>query len=206
MTACASLCATYAQEAKTCFVNMPDSLTLLTAVNRADCIDFLESNMKAEVTNRLNGKSTMTVLTPDYIHVQTTAQSTWQMKLLTVNDTTKVICTITTVSAPASDSHIRFYTTDWKELDSSSFLPALPTLEEFITATDTEDESYAYRDARRQADILFLKAELSPTAETLTLILTTPEYMEKEAAETLRPYLRPPFIYHWDTGKFVVRK
>ena len=37
-----------AQLAKTCFTKMPDSLSpLLTAVNRADCIDFLESKMKA---------------------------------------------------------------------------------------------------------------------------------------------------------------
>ena len=42
-----------AQEAKTCFKNMPDSICpLLSAVNRADFIDFLESKMKAEVTNR----------------------------------------------------------------------------------------------------------------------------------------------------------
>ena len=33
-----------AQEAKTCFKNMPDSICpLLSAVNRADFIDFLES-------------------------------------------------------------------------------------------------------------------------------------------------------------------
>ena len=36
------------QEAKAVFVSMPDSLSpLLTAVNRADFIDFLESKMKA---------------------------------------------------------------------------------------------------------------------------------------------------------------
>ena len=71
-----------AQLAKTCFTNMPDSLSpLLTAVNRADFIDFLESKMKAEVTNRFGGKSEMTELTPDYIRVQVTPQSTWQMKL-----------------------------------------------------------------------------------------------------------------------------
>ena len=35
-----------AQEARTLFVNMPDSLSpLLSAVNRADCIDFLDSKM-----------------------------------------------------------------------------------------------------------------------------------------------------------------
>ena len=78
-----------AQLAKTCFTNMPDSLSpLLTAVNRADFIDFLESKMKAEVTNRFGGKSEMTELTPDYIRVQVTPQSTWQMKLLSVNDST----------------------------------------------------------------------------------------------------------------------
>ena len=47
-----------AQEAKTLFVNMPDSLSpLLTKVNREDCIDFLESKMKAQVRSeeqRLN--------------------------------------------------------------------------------------------------------------------------------------------------------
>ena len=46
-----------AQEAKTCFKNMPDSICpLLSAVNRADFIDFLESKMKAEVTNSFGGK------------------------------------------------------------------------------------------------------------------------------------------------------
>ena len=34
-----------AQEAKTVFVNIPDSLCpLLSSVNRADCIDFIESS------------------------------------------------------------------------------------------------------------------------------------------------------------------
>ena len=79
--ACAWMCSLQAQEAKTFFKNMPDSLSpLLTAVNRADCIDFLESKMKAEVTNRFGGKSEMTELAPDYIRIQMTPQSSWQMK------------------------------------------------------------------------------------------------------------------------------
>ena len=41
------------KEARTVFVQMPDSiLPLLTEVNRADCIDFLDSHMRAQVTNR----------------------------------------------------------------------------------------------------------------------------------------------------------
>ena len=65
-----------AQEAKTLFVNMPDSLSpLLTKVNREDCIDFLESKMKAQVENRFGKKSEMTDLSKDYIRMQMSAQS-----------------------------------------------------------------------------------------------------------------------------------
>ena len=41
-----------AQDARTVFINMPDSLMpLLTKVNREDCIDFLDSKMRAQVKN-----------------------------------------------------------------------------------------------------------------------------------------------------------
>ena len=43
----------HAQDMKTLFIAMPDSIApLLTKVNREDCVDFLASNMKAEVKNR----------------------------------------------------------------------------------------------------------------------------------------------------------
>ena len=84
-----------AQEAKTVFVNIPDSLCpLLSSVNRADCIDFIESKMKAQVTNRFGGKSEMTELSPDYVSLQMSDASNWQMKLLPLNDTTKVVCAV----------------------------------------------------------------------------------------------------------------
>ena len=55
-----------AQDLKTLFVALPDSLSpLLTEVNRADFGDFLESGMKAEVKNRFGNMSEMTKLTSD---------------------------------------------------------------------------------------------------------------------------------------------
>lgn len=56
----------------------------------------------------------MTDLSKDYIRMQMTPETTWQMKVLALNDTTNVICTVATACAPACDSSIRFYTTDWK--------------------------------------------------------------------------------------------
>lgn len=193
-----------AQEAKTCFVNMPDSVCpLLSAVNRADCIDFLESKMKAEVTNTFGGKSQMTVLTPDYIRMQLTTRSVWQMKLLAVDDSTKVICTVSTVNAPVADSHVSFYTTQWQPLSIEAYLPAFPTLDDFILpATDTTDV-YSYQDAVRQADMRLMRMELSPKDASLTFKLTTPDYMDKETADKLKPFIRRPIVYVWKQGKFV---
>ncbi|WP_300901749.1 DUF3256 family protein [uncultured Bacteroides sp.] len=194
--ACIWMCSLQAQEAKTCFINMPDSLSpLLTSVNRADCIDFLESKMKAEVTNRFEGKSEMTALSSDYISMQVTSQSSWQMKLLATSDTTKLICVVSTACAPGCDSSVRFYTTDWKELPASSYLP-LPVSDDFLDLPDSL-QSYKVRDAAEQADMLLMKAGLSAEDDSLVFTFTTPDYMDKEAAAKLKPYLRRPVVYVW---------
>lgn len=200
--ALAWMCSLQAQEAKTYFKNMPDSLCpLLTSVNRADCIDFLESKMKAEVTNRFGGKSEMTELTPDYIRLQMTPQSSWQMKLLATSDSTKLICTVSTACAPACDSDVHFYTTRWEELPAASFL-TLPEMKDFLAIPDTLQD-YEIKDAGEQADMLLMKADLSGKDDALTFTFATTDYMNKEAAEKLKPYLRQPVVYDWKESKFV---
>ena len=194
--------ALWAQEAKTLFVNMPDSLSpLLTKVNREDCIDFLESKMKAQVENRFGKKSEMTDLSKDYIRMQMSSQSTWQMKVLALNDSTNVICTVSTACAPACDSSIRFYTDDWKPLTASLFI-TLPVMGDFLNTPDSAGV-YEFDEARRSADILLMKADFNKENTELTLTLTTPDYMSKETAEKLKPFLRRPVVYHWKNGAFV---
>ena len=173
------------------FVNMPDSLSpLLTKVNREDCIDFLESKMKAQVENRFGKKSEMTDIGKDYIRMQMSAQSTWQMKVLALNDSTNIICTVSTVCAPACDSSIRFYTDDWKPLTTSLFI-TLPLMDDFLNAPDSTGV-YKFDEARRSADMLLMKADFNKENTELTLTLTTPDYMSKETAEKLKPFLRRP--------------
>ena len=196
-----------AQEARSLFVNMPDSLSpLLSVVNRADCIDFLDSKMRAQVTNTFGGKSEMTTLTPDYIRVQMTPKTAWQMKVLPVTDSTRVICIVSTAYAPAADSHIRFYDTSWRPLPTADYLEALPTMDDFLLPPTDTTNVYSQRDVRRQADLLLLDASLAPDSTTLTLQLTTTRYMEKKAAEELKPFIRRPMVYVWQQGKFRPRR
>ena len=192
----------WAQQVRQSFVNMPDSLSaLLTKVNREDFIDFLDSNMKAEVSNRLGGKSEMTRLSDDFLEVKMTAESTFQLKVLHQADGTDVLCAVSTVCGPVCDSHIRFYTTDWQELDANTYLPKLPTLQTFLKPLP-EDASYALRDIYRQADILLMKADLSPDAASLTFSFTTPDNLDKETAKQMEPYIIPSVTLTWNGKEF----
>ena len=174
-----------AQEAKTLFINVPDSLCpLLTKVNREDCIDFLSSKMKAQVENRFGQKSEMTDLSKDYIRMQMTPETSWQMKVLALNDTTNVICTVATACAPACDSSIRFYTTDWKPLTDHSFI-TLPVMSDFLITPDSAS-IYEFDEASRSADILLMKVDMNKENTELAVTLSTPDYMSKETADLNR--------------------
>lgn len=189
-----------AQEAKKLFVNMPDSLLpLLTSVNRADCIDFLESKMKARIDNRLGTKSEMTELGKDYICMQLSAQSSWQMKVLPVNDSVRVICTVSTACAPACDSSVRFYTSEWEPLSADSFL-VLPTMEDFFVVPDSL-ENHTFETLRSCADIPMMKLLFNKENTELT-VLPVIDYMAKETAEKLMPFLRRSVVYQWKNGSF----
>ena len=112
-----------AQEMKTIFVNLPDSIEpLLTKVNKEDCVDFLDSGMKAVVKNRFDRSAELKVLTSDYLQMQLSDVSTLELKLLPLKDSVRVICMVKTVCASACDSDIRFFDTKWNELDASDFL------------------------------------------------------------------------------------
>lgn len=190
-----------AQEAKKLFVSMPDSLCpYLTSVNRADCVDFLESKMKAVVDNRFGLKSEMTDLSKDYVKMKLTASSDWQMKVLALNDSTNIICTITTVCGPACDSKVRFYTTQWKELSAQSYIEE-PQMKNFLLPADSTQE-YQYNEAMLKADIFLMKATFDKGDTRLVFELTTPDYMDKESAEKLKPFLRRLLVFQWKEGTF----
>lgn len=193
-----------AQQAKQYFVSMPDTiLPLLTEINRADCIDFLESNMRAIVTNRLDGKSEMTTLTDNYIEIKLSEQSSWQMKVLALNDSTQVLCTVFTACAPACDSHIKFYTTQWESLSLADYIQTMPTLSDYLPQLNETDYDIQTLNAVKQADLLLIKMQLSADDNTLVCSFDTPQYMEKSAAQKLTPLLQKPIVYNWNSGKFV---
>ena len=197
-----SISSAFAQDMKSFFISMPDSIApLLTKVNKEDCVDFLAYNMKAEVKNRFGGATELKVLTDDYLFLQTTANSNMEMKLLPVNDSTKVVCMIKTVCSSACDSEVHFYSSDWKQKLMTTDYLSKPEGDMFFLPVDSSDEEYAL--IRKEANIHLLKASLSKEDVSLTFIYTTTDYLNKENKEKLEPYLRKePVVLKWQEGKF----
>ena len=106
------------------FKQMPNSvLPTLSENNRLDMLDFMASKMKAEVTNRLGGKSEMTVLTDTTLTIRMSEALQVEMLLLKPEDAagadSQVICLIETFGRDSLslDSQVRFFTPSWERLN-----------------------------------------------------------------------------------------
>lgn len=103
---------------------MPDTLVpYLTENARLDFIDFIDSHMKAEVTNDLDGKSELLKLTDDYALLQLTQSSQLELRLLEVaepvDSARQLLCVVRTYGTDIRESVIDFYSVRWRSLPSS---------------------------------------------------------------------------------------
>ncbi len=192
-----------AQDMKSLFVALPDSLApLLTEVNRADFGDFLSSNMKAEVKNRFGRSSEMLRMTDDFLQLKMTSVSSAEMKLLPVNDSTKVICVVRTYRGPVPDSEVRFYSTDWKELPLSDYF-RYPEKDSFFLSQTLVERQDSLNRFKQMADMYLLKICLSEDKQEMYLTFTTPDFLDKNTMKHYASYLRKePCCYRWEKGRF----
>ena len=190
-----------AQDMRSVFISMPDSVApLLTKVNREDCVDFLDSNMKAVVRNRFDKESELKTLTKDYLLMQMTASSTMEMRLLPMNDSVKVICVVRTVQTDVPDSDVRFYDTTWKELPADDYF-SLPPEDAFYLPADSIGK--VQDKVRKMADMYLVKYSLSVERPILEAEYTTPGYLNEEDRKELLKYLRKePLVLEWKNGRF----
>ena len=110
-----------AQSLKEVFKQMPDSLMpYLTQNNRLDFIDFMESNMKAEVSNLTGGTSEMTALTDDSLSIRMSEALRVDMLLLDLDEPVdsirQVIVFVETFLADSvyGESVCKTYSVDWQ--------------------------------------------------------------------------------------------
>ena len=109
------------------FKTMPDSLLpVLSKNNRLDMVDFMEAQMRAEVTNLLEGSSEMTALTDDSLSIRIDTVLCVDMLLRTEADST-IICLRRTYRISECQMEIveNSYTTTWHPLTNNRVYSSL---------------------------------------------------------------------------------
>lgn len=187
-----------AQSLKDLFLKMPvELLPLLKENDRLDLIDLYEAKMNIPVTNRLDGKSSIKMLTDNYMYLTLSASSSMQIKMLTDVNGDTLLCVVNTVSAEAADSRIRLYKNDWQPVENGFF--DTPAIADFFIQSDSTKE------ALELADIYLVELNMSPEDNTLVAEYTLPRYMNKEDAARILPLLHK-IVYIWDGRGFVPGK
>jgi hypothetical protein len=74
-------------------------------------------------------------------------------------------------------------------------------MSDFLITPDSAS-IYEFDEASRSADILLMKVDMNKENTELAVTLSTPDYMSKETAEKLKPFLHRPIVYRWENGAF----
>ena len=184
----------YAQKMSDIYPLIPDSLSLLlTKDNRIELVDNYLNNKEAKIKNKLRGDSELKVLTEDYMLLQTTSNTTLEVKLLPVNEYYNIICLIQTYCSSACDSKISFYSVDWKPLKNNyfNFDP------KFFILSGTECEK-----TQNMLDAVTVKYVIEKDGLSLIAASTTEEYMGEDTYNDIATCIKKDITYQWIDGKF----
>jgi hypothetical protein len=185
-----------AQEMKAMFINMPDAfIPQLESAWRKDLVDLFTSGKEARLKNTFNGYSTLLSLTEDYIKVQSTDRTIIELKRLPLVNNTHIICMITTIYAPAPDSRLHFFTTDWQPLDSRQLFT--PVDNAFFLKEDIDP------DAAALLDIDLIRYTFEAGSTDLHAHYSTLEYLSSEARAKVAPFISSEVkVYTWEKAFF----
>lgn len=189
-----------AQNIKNIFLDMPESITpLLSSVNKADFIDFLDSNMKAVVKNKFSRDSEMKTLGKDYVFIQMTEESTWQMKILPYKESYLIAIT-STVCGPAKDSFLKIYSASWDLLSLTDFYKE-PQLSDFVVFEEDVKDSLNLFDLKA-IDLLLSDMKFNQENLELEVYLSSLDYLNEEMRAKVTRYFKKSLKYFWDGERF----
>ena len=99
---------------------MPERvIPILTHNNMLDFLDFMSANCKAEVTNRMSGKSEMTELTDSTAHIVLTESNVVDVFMVPTNENCLIYVVNTLSTDSLTDSRVDVYDFVWQPADST---------------------------------------------------------------------------------------
>ena len=191
------------------WLSMPDGMIPYLNKNlRLEHLDFVDMGVKSEVNHQLNGVSVMDILTADYTHIKLSNSSSLELRLLSVNDSTKIICMVKTFKAPAEESEIHFYDAKWNQLAGDYGLEQIKNqdntdvdalLSNFVQKPDTMT-SERFEELSKLIEPVMVYASFDVSEPILTFKLSIP-LATPDDREQVNSILLPR-RFKWDGGQF----
>lgn len=177
------------------FVDAPRHvLPLLDRNARLDMLDYFNGGLTTKTSNKLNGASAVTAVSPMLVAVQMTDASTCHLAVLPANSDS-LVAVITTVATPAPDSKMTVYSSNFsRDLTPSVF--AKPSLKDWIT------DGNSLSTVEAMVPFLLISYSYNPETSTLTLTNNTRTFLSEDVYSIVEPYLKKELLYKWNGKKF----
>lgn len=186
----------YSQNIDSVILDMPENIIPALSVDNRT---MLLVDSTARVIPTVFGEVEKLTYRDDYLKVKTSDVGTAQIKTLDTKNDTYIVCVIKTVCAPACDSDIKFYDSEWEEIDKSTLLPSM-TVESFITFKDNQKHQTIYKSLL--PDICLIDARFDDTGK-LVLKLDVENYLSGEDLEKFnQTFELKELTLKWDSVYF----
>ena len=189
---CCLLCLNQTLSSQTiedCYVNMPDILNpTLSKQNRLELLEYHKAHQSDSVANRFGNQAHLISLDSlnQRIVVRNTASSTFEMKILSLEDSTKIIGIIRTVCAPVCLSTVEFYDTAWNAIPIQFTMPkAIEWVDEKSIPTHEIDLQWV----RNVMDVSFISLSFSVQGQSLVARNNTMDFLSEQDRKLLNPYV-----------------
>ena len=189
---CCLLCLNQTLSSQTiedCYVNMPDILNpTLSKQNRLELLEYHKAHQSDSVANRFGNQAHLISLDSlnQRIVVRNTASSTFEMKILSLEDSTKIIGIIRTVCAPVCLSTVEFYDTAWNAIPIQFTMPkAIEWVDEKSIPTHEIDLQWV----RNVMDVSFISLSFSVQGRSLVARNNTMDFLSEQDRKLLNPYV-----------------
>jgi Protein of unknown function (DUF3256). len=186
------------------FVQMPSSLLPTVTVDaRKDLVDFYKNGMAAVMKSSLGGQVELKEMSEDYLMLQTSENGNIQLKLLQLDDTTRVLAMVETAAAPLMDSRVRFFTTLWTPVKDLVF-PTF-TLLDFIDRV--KGKALGLEDRYNQIGLRnFISCKFSKDKPEVVVHSSIKEDIRPEILKEFAPIICDSLTLVWNKGHFDLQK
>lgn len=175
--------------------------TLLEQSDRMDMVDYYESGQKVNVSNVMDGKSSIDTLTTDFMKVKIADAHEVAMRLYPEGKSDTLIVVIETFKVEVPDSKIRVFDTNWNELELKSVFK-MPQMEDFLVKNLNKNQK---KEALSYVEFPLVKLEFAADGG-ITATSTVLETLGKDEQEKLKPCLLDSLHYRYAGNKFKLVK